>query len=62
VGTRRRRLVSHAAARPAAAAGRTYEHWVAALHKVVRSRGLLEEGYVNPEEREESRETGAPES
>ncbi|GEL25067.1 hypothetical protein PSU4_40210 [Pseudonocardia sulfidoxydans NBRC 16205] len=29
-----------------------YEHWVAALDKVVHRNGLLEPGYVNPEDRE----------
>ncbi|QRP50654.1 nitrile hydratase accessory protein [Amycolatopsis sp. FDAARGOS 1241] len=28
-----------------------YEHWVAALDTVVRRHGLLEDGYVNPEDR-----------
>jgi nitrile hydratase accessory protein len=28
-----------------------YEHWVGALAAVVREHGLLEEGYVNPEDR-----------
>ncbi|HET6502439.1 MAG TPA: nitrile hydratase accessory protein [Amycolatopsis sp.] len=30
-----------------------YEHWVAALDKVVERHGLLEEGYVNPEDRDD---------
>jgi len=29
-----------------------YEHWVSALGAVVRDRGMLEDGYVNPEDRE----------
>jgi len=30
-----------------------YEHWVAALHQVVARHGMLEDGYVNPEDRDE---------
>jgi nitrile hydratase accessory protein len=30
-----------------------YEHWVTALDAVVDRNGLLEEGYVNPEDRED---------
>ena len=29
-----------------------YRHWVTALDTVVRRHGLLEEGYVNPEDRD----------
>ena len=29
-----------------------YEHWVAALGAVVREHGILEDGYVNPEDRD----------
>jgi nitrile hydratase accessory protein len=38
---------------PADARGRWayYEHWAAALERVVRRHGLLEDGYVNPEDR-----------
>jgi nitrile hydratase accessory protein len=28
-----------------------YEHWVAALTNVIRQHGLLDDGYVNPEDR-----------
>jgi nitrile hydratase accessory protein len=28
-----------------------YQHWVAALNTVVRQHGLLDDGYVNPEDR-----------
>ncbi|MCZ2826690.1 MULTISPECIES: nitrile hydratase accessory protein [unclassified Modestobacter] len=40
---------------PADARGRWeyYEHWVSALHEVVAGHGLLEEGYVNPEDRDD---------
>jgi nitrile hydratase accessory protein len=39
---------------PADARGRWeyYEHWVAALNTVVQRHGLLEDGYVNPEDRD----------
>ena len=36
-----------------------YEHWVAALENVVRGHGLLEDGYVNPEDRDEHPESAA---
>ena len=29
-----------------------YEHWVSALQEVVAGHGLLEDGYVNPEDRD----------
>lgn len=29
-----------------------YVHWVAALHNVVQGHGLLDDGYVNPDDRE----------
>jgi len=33
------------------AATRLYLHWAAALERVVRRPGLVEDGYVNPEDR-----------
>jgi nitrile hydratase accessory protein len=30
-----------------------YEHWTAALERVVNAHGMLEDGYVNPEDRED---------
>jgi nitrile hydratase accessory protein len=43
---------------PADARGRWkyYEHWVAALNTVVQRHGLLEDGYVNPEDRDHDHE------
>ncbi|MGH4008801.1 MAG: nitrile hydratase accessory protein [Pseudonocardiaceae bacterium] len=31
--------------------GEYYEHWVAALNNVVRQHGLLDDGYIKPEDR-----------
>ncbi|MDT7598687.1 MAG: hypothetical protein QOK26_764 [Pseudonocardiales bacterium] len=36
-----------------------YEHWVTALGQVVARHGMLEDGYVNPEDRDEHPEAAA---
>ena len=36
-----------------------YEHWVTALHQVVARHGMLQDGYVNPEDRDEHPEPAA---